>query len=91
MSTVGSALPRDAHIVPERHRWDRAVANVVAGLSWSGYSFSDQTISELSATEAPSRPIGLAFAIPYGLMSIATQVSGRRSSSTQDEGCCSHA
>ena len=32
-----------------------AAADVLAGLRWDGYSFRDQTISELGAIGAPSR------------------------------------
>jgi len=46
-------------------------ANVAAGLSWKSYSFADQTISELSAIDAPSRPLWLALSIPFGLLSLA--------------------
>ena len=34
-----------------------ALADVLAGLSWESYSFRDQTISELGAIGAPSRPL----------------------------------
>lgn len=34
-----------------------ALADLLAGLSWAGYSFRDQTISELGAIGAPSRPL----------------------------------
>jgi len=34
-----------------------AAADLVAGLRWEGYSFRDQTISELGAIGAPSRPL----------------------------------
>jgi hypothetical protein len=34
-----------------------AVADVVAGMHWKEYSFRDQTISELGAIGAPSRPL----------------------------------
>jgi hypothetical protein len=34
-----------------------AVADTLAGLRWEGYSFRDQTISELGAIGAPSRPL----------------------------------
>ena len=34
-----------------------AVADTLAGLSWESYSFRDQTISELGAIGAPSRPL----------------------------------
>jgi hypothetical membrane protein len=33
------------------------VADTLAGLRWEGYSFRDQTISELGAIGAPSRPL----------------------------------
>jgi hypothetical protein len=46
-------------------------ADVVAGLSWAGYSFVSQTISELSAIGAPSRRIWLAFGIPYDVLLVA--------------------
>lgn len=34
-----------------------AGADLAAGLRWEGYSFRDQTISELGAIGAPSRPL----------------------------------
>ncbi len=34
-----------------------ALADALAGLRWDGYSFRDQTISELGAIGAPSRPV----------------------------------
>jgi hypothetical protein len=34
-----------------------ALADLLAGLRWVGYSFRDQTISELGAIGAPSRPL----------------------------------
>lgn len=34
-----------------------AAADALAGLRWQGYSFHDQTISELGAIGAPSRPL----------------------------------
>jgi hypothetical membrane protein len=34
-----------------------ALADALAGLRWQGYSFRDQTISELGALGAPSRPL----------------------------------
>ena len=46
-----------------------AIADVVAGLRWEGYSFLDQTISELGAIEAPSRLLfSLLLLIVYSLM-----------------------
>jgi len=46
-------------------------ADVVAGLSWAGYSYAHQTISELSAIGAPSRRIWLALGFPYDALLIA--------------------
>lgn len=43
-------------------------ANLVAGLTWEGYSFADQTISELSALGAPSRSVWLPFGIAYDVL-----------------------
>ena len=46
-----------------------AVSDVLAGMQWEGYSFRDQTISELGAIGAPSRPLfGLLLLAVYGLM-----------------------
>ena len=44
-----------------------AVADAFAGLRWEGYSFRDQTISELGAIGAPSRPLFSALLIPVYL------------------------
>lgn len=46
-----------------------AVSDVLAGMQWEGYSFRDQTISELGAVGAPSRPLfALLLLAVYGLM-----------------------
>ena len=46
-----------------------AIADVVAGLQLEGYSFRDQTISELGAIGAPSRPLfAVLLLVVYGLM-----------------------
>jgi len=46
-----------------------AISDAVAGMQWKGYSFRDQTISELGAIGAPSRPLfGFLLLIVYGLM-----------------------
>lgn len=46
-----------------------AVSDVLAGMQWEGYSFRDQTISELGAIGAPSRPLFTVLLIAvYGLM-----------------------
>ena len=46
-------------------------ADVASGVSWPAYTFTSQTISELSAIGAPSRPIWLPFGIAYDLLLIA--------------------
>jgi hypothetical protein len=46
-------------------------ANVVAGLAWKDYSFASQTISELSAIDAPSRQVWLSFGAIYNLFLVA--------------------
>jgi pimeloyl-ACP methyl ester carboxylesterase len=46
-------------------------ANVLAGLSWDGYSFSAQTISELSAIDAPSRSVWMPIGAAYGVLLLA--------------------
>jgi hypothetical membrane protein len=46
-----------------------AVSDMLAGMQWEGYSFRDQTISELGAIGAPSRPLFAALLlVVYGLM-----------------------
>ena len=56
------------------------VMDVAASLAYDGYSYRDQTISELSATGAPTRPFwlgvsvlyeALAFAFAFGVLLIA--------------------
>src|SRR5436190_7362699 len=42
--------------------------NVVAAMRWEAYSSVSQTVSELSAIGAPTRPLWLALAIPYTLL-----------------------
>jgi membrane protease YdiL (CAAX protease family) len=54
-------------------------ANVVAGLSWDGYSFADQTISELSALGAPSRSIWMVFGVAYAILLVGFGVGVWRS------------
>lgn len=41
-----------------------ASADLLAGIRWEGYSFRDQTISELAAIGAPSRPLFSALLVP---------------------------
>jgi hypothetical membrane protein len=46
-----------------------AVSDVLAGMQWEGYSFRDQTISELGAIGAPSRPLfTVLLLVVYGIM-----------------------
>jgi len=46
-----------------------AVADLVAGVQWKGYSFRDQTISELGAIGAPSRALfSVLLVVVYALM-----------------------
>ena len=46
-----------------------AVADVLSGMRWEGYSFRDQTISELGAIGAPSRPLfSVLLIVVYALM-----------------------
>jgi pimeloyl-ACP methyl ester carboxylesterase/hypothetical membrane protein len=46
-----------------------AVADFLAGMQWKGYSFRDQTISELGAIDAPPRALFSALLlVVYGLM-----------------------
>jgi hypothetical protein len=42
--------------------------DVAASLAYAGYSYKDQTISELSAIGAPTRGFWLAMAVPYQVM-----------------------
>jgi hypothetical protein len=48
-----------------------ALADALAGLQLEGYSFRDQTISELGATGARSQPFFLALLIPTYLLLVA--------------------
>lgn len=48
-----------------------AVADGLAGIRWEGYSFRDQTISELGAIGAPSRPLFSVLLIPVYLLLVA--------------------
>ena len=48
-----------------------AAADALAGLQWEGYSFRDQTISELGATGAPSAALFSALLVPTYLLFVA--------------------
>jgi hypothetical membrane protein len=45
-----------------------ACADLLAGLQWDGYSFRDQTISELGATGAPSQALFSSLLVPIYLL-----------------------
>jgi hypothetical protein len=45
--------------------------DAVASIAYSGYSYRDQTISELSAIGAPTRPFWLVMSIPYQALAFA--------------------
>ena len=47
------------------------VMNIVAAIRFTGYSTVNQTVSELSAVSAPSRPLWVRLAIVYGLLLVA--------------------
>ena len=44
--------------------------DIVGARLWDGYSYIDQTISELAAIDAPSRPVAAALFMVYGLLLI---------------------
>jgi hypothetical protein len=54
--------------------------NFIAAALYPGYNSASQTVSELSAIDAPSRPIWVLLAILYSLMIIAFGFEIRRSS-----------
>ena len=45
--------------------------DILAATLWNGYSYIDQTISELMAIEAPTRPLLVSLLIPYNVLVIA--------------------
>lgn len=56
-----------------------AAADALAGWYWGAYSFRDQTISELGAIGAPSRPLFTALLIPTYLLLVVFGVGVWRS------------
>ena len=42
--------------------------DIIGSLRWDGYSYLDQTVSELAAISAPSRPIAAALGMFYNLL-----------------------
>ena len=56
--------------------------NVIVAAQWDGYSSASQTVSELSAIDAPTRPLWVSLAVVYSLLAAAfgwgVWMSGRR-------------
>jgi uncharacterized membrane protein YeiB len=48
-----------------------AAMNIIAPMLYEGYNSASQTVSELSAIGAPTRPLWLLLGIPYSLLAIA--------------------
>lgn len=57
-----------------------ALADVLAGVRWHGYSFRDQTISELGAIGAPSRPLFATLLLVVYALLLAFGIGIRRAS-----------
>src|SRR5688572_20436802 len=45
--------------------------DIIASVSYDGYSYTDQTISELSAIDAPTRAFWLVMSVPYQVLAFA--------------------
>jgi len=45
--------------------------DVIAGMSWQGYAFASQAVSELTALESPARPLLLVLFSLYSLLVVA--------------------
>ena len=45
--------------------------NILCGMRYDGYSFTSQTVSELSAIDAPTRQLWVSLAIVYSMFNIA--------------------
>lgn len=56
-----------------------ALSDLLAGLRWHGYSFRDQTISELNAFGSPVRPLTITFGLALYLLMVAFGVGIWRS------------
>jgi hypothetical protein len=48
-----------------------AAMNIICIMQYNGYNAASQTVSELSAIDAPTRPLWLSLSIIYSLLSIA--------------------
>src|SRR3712207_8480703 len=46
-------------------------ADILLATRWEGYSYTDQTVSELFAIGAPTRPLALPLMLAYGVLAIA--------------------
>ena len=53
-------------------------ADLYAAWQWEAYSYTGQTVSELSAIGAPTRPLWIAFCVLYGPLLIAFACGVRR-------------
>ncbi|HVZ32542.1 MAG TPA: DUF998 domain-containing protein [Polyangiaceae bacterium] len=62
-----------------------ATADAIAGSSWHGYSFRDQTISELGALGAPSRAVFAVLLVPVYALLLAFGVGIWRSAEGRRE------
>lgn len=60
-----------------------AASDLLAGLSWADYAFRDQTISELGAIGAPSRPLFAILLVPTYLLLVAFGVGVRRAAAAR--------
>jgi hypothetical protein len=47
------------------------VTDVIAALRWEGYSYRDQTVSELAAIGAPTRPLAVTLGLAGSALLVA--------------------
>src|SRR5918995_3452406 len=45
--------------------------DILVATRWEGYSYTDQTVSELFAIGAPTRPLAVPLMLTYGVLAIA--------------------
>jgi len=57
--------------------------DILGALWWEGYSYTSQTISELGAIGAPSRPLGIPISILHNALLIAFAIGVRRSATAK--------
>src|SRR5690242_13722282 len=57
--------------------------NILGALVWPGYSLTSQTISELSAIDAPSRPLWVSLGLVWDALMIAFGVGVWQSAGSQ--------